>query len=864
MKITFSKPFRLIFSSLILVFLAFISYKYADPICAQSPPPPDIPCIIQEVSEYIDGVMELVTQQSLPHIRYLSPAFNMTSPYYEDLANGFAANATYWNQLDGIAGNAYNFPTGEKITDWVARGRAIPAIGNKPMMLTEIGWYDFVAGGDKATAQANLKAEINKLKADSTILGAQLFNVFNNNPGWSQYAMTDAELSDVCSGSCGKIGANSAGYYSHSMSDFYGLAASHGMETSIEIANNSVISVMPGINDALNNGITPVVRIGVMDSSGGFDDPADYAQFIIELNSAVASRPGGSGSDIVYVIVGPNEPETECWASRTCWDAGCAVPEEGVPNACVYSPWTPFCENVSTPKLFCACDGTDCEPFEPAGFTSPNDVDLGQDDGTGKPLFSVYDRDTENFYDIPPVLFWTSPGANACGIAAPPPGGGGGGGGPGSGTCNPFNCGTKAIDFYTSLECAAGAVAGNLNLSQDTWFWFDSYGPYCHNETYAYPNGTPYIMPFGYNFWSFFDTYMIPGNTGGRNCGDLPPSADEIRNKADYPADIGMACPGQGDPIREPGHPAFDYYRGAIVDCPLTSTNSTWSAGNFNIDDPAALATHLTSVLNVNYQGWYLKNANPAELVALLEVAKLKNINPFILLGLWATESWFGQNGGCSSGPPTNSCGADMVSPTSCVFSGAHNISARSYDGAAEEGHGSNQYWSFVNPDCSFNIPTGWMLRMQGVVDAGTCSGNECAKGPLPNIDVGNDNVCRNENVLNRWYGYATDYTTTGCETVYIPTLGGITSWTKSGTETSDDGDAVFLTGTNGSTIYRLMLLHISNIVQGTTFLAGQAIGELYQWPGEPSRKHVHVEMMKSTDGGFTFEFIRPETEVCQ
>jgi len=851
-------------------------------VCAETITPPDIPCIIQEVSKYIDGVMENVDKEELPHIKFLSPVFNMTSPYYEDLANGFAANATFWNQLDGIAGNAYNFPSGQRITDWVARGRSIPAIGDKPMMLTEIGWYDYVAGGDKGTAQAALKEEIQKLKDDDSILGAQLFNVFNTNPGWAQYAMTNEELGDVCGGHCGKVGANSAGYYSHSMGDFYGPAASHGMQTSIEIANNdnnpTLPAIMPGINDALNNGITPVVRIGVMEDSGGFDDPKDYTTFIKRLNTAVANRPGGSSSDIVYVIVGPNEPETECWASRSCFDEGCAVAEPAAPGACVYSPWTPFCANVNTPQLFCACSGTSCDPFEDTGFVSPNDLDVGQDDGTGKPIFSVYDRDTEAYYDIPPVLFYTSPGANACGAqSAPPPPGSGGGGGAGGGTCNPFNCfRAGVVDFATSLECAANTIKSNL--TQPTWYWFDRYGPYCDNETYTLPKqtpvsegGRPYIMPFGYNFWHFFDAYMKPGQSGGRSCGTLPPSASEIRdNTQHYPTDMGMACPGQGSPPREPGHPAFDYYRGALVDCPLTQPNTTYAAGSFG-KDPAALAEYLVNTLKVNYQGRYLSGANPAELLQLLEIAQLMDINPFILLGLWGTESWFGQNGGCSvtGSPGPQSCGPASKTPDSCVVINPRLI-VGSYRGEPEvadtdvnpsgAGHGSNQYWNNVTfSACSLNIPSIWMTSLIGEPDG--------AMAPTVSLDTGVANVCREMGATPQkdYYGLAADYSGT-CSTLYMPTIDGISSWQTSRSITWDTGDALIVTGTNlnNGSVYKILYLHLGKIMphaQSSAYLAGQAFAEMWGWGGNT---HVHIEMLKSTDGGATFEFVAPESYICQ
>lgn len=387
---------------------------------------PDVACIGNSVASYIDGVMGDPRIDNLDHIKFLSPAFNMTSPYFQDMVNTVAGQSQHWEDLDGIAGNAYNFQNGPYIPDHVNAARANPFIGSRPLLLTEIGWYEKLQGVDHDTARTNLANAASWIKNQPNMLGGLLFNVFNNNTGWSDYAISDSDLFSVCggAGNCGKIGANSAGYYSSSDASFYSPADSHGMGWTIEIANNdnnpSLPSLMPGINSAFSKGITPVIRIGVMDNSGGFDNPRDYVDFLVTLNGLIDQD--------VWVIVGPNEPITECWAAPGCQYAGgegCSGTIPGGDQGCRISEWVATGPNVPMLTQQCACppgSGETCQPFQNQPL--PDSSASGQIDGTASGNFLFFDNDIQDWVTILPIIGGLTNSEPPGGPPAPPPPGG--------------------------------------------------------------------------------------------------------------------------------------------------------------------------------------------------------------------------------------------------------------------------------------------------------------------------------------------------------------------------------------------------------------------------------------------------------
>ena len=292
-----------------LIFEVYLSLQ--QPLYAQ-----DITCVAPALADYVASVFDnLGTTRSYGNIRFLSPAFNMSHPYFQpfvaQFSDALAEHGYNFGDFYAVAGNAYNMPGGT-IHGWIGTAR-MTAIGNHPIILTETGFYPpNNPPGGRNNALIDLQGSISGLKSDPSILGALLFNVFgtNGDPNFAGHKMNDDEINMVCGGSCGKIGANSAVFYSSSDASFYDRAAAHGMGFTLEVACNDIQRITPGINSAHNKGMTPVLRIGVGGNSGGFDDPAELASFIRDLNPLVNGP--------VYIILGPNEPLTESWAAPNC------------------------------------------------------------------------------------------------------------------------------------------------------------------------------------------------------------------------------------------------------------------------------------------------------------------------------------------------------------------------------------------------------------------------------------------------------------------------------------------------------------------------------------------------------------------
>ncbi len=206
-----------------------------------------------------------------------------------------------------------------------------------------------------------------------------------------------------------------------------------------------------------------------------------------------------------------------------------------------------------------------------------------------------------------------------------PTGGGGGGGG----ICNPFNCfAPYVIDFESSLQCALNSI----RFGDETWRWVDVYGPYCDNETKG--------LPFAYNLFVNIIDVIAPAGAG-RICEDKDPPNTIKSGTAN------MFCPSWADPIRLPGHPSqnLEYYRGALMNgigCSMVTHN--WPSGLTAQDV-------IDSMDGANYLGYTFSYANPlskAQLDRIIERAQDANVNPYILIGIWGTESAWSMTQSCA------------------------------------------------------------------------------------------------------------------------------------------------------------------------------------------------------------------------
>ncbi|MBN1169048.1 hypothetical protein JXA63_04120 [Candidatus Woesebacteria bacterium] len=266
-------------------------------------------CVGQALAQYMNQVVDIAG--NLSNVRLLSPAFNMTNPNGAAIAAGMIAAGANFGALDGIAGNAY-ICCGNSITGHVDAFRVASGLPSSlRVLITETGYIDGDIG--------QLRSELDRVQTDGSYLGALLFNAFNTNGEWERFSFdSDRQIIDeVCGGSCQKLGVNSATYYPES-DGFYARAAGiwDGADSFYTLSiSNADQATIDGVRMALNNGLTPIVRIGTSMSAG--PDAISYGNFLVQLNSAISSSGG-----VVYAIAGPNEPQTECWAAPEC---GCDI-----------------------------------------------------------------------------------------------------------------------------------------------------------------------------------------------------------------------------------------------------------------------------------------------------------------------------------------------------------------------------------------------------------------------------------------------------------------------------------------------------------------------------------------------------------
>jgi hypothetical protein len=110
------------------------------------------------------------------------------------------------------------------------------------------------------------------------------------------------------------------------------------------------------------------------------------------------------------------------------------------------------------------------------------------------------------------------------------------------------------------------------------------------------------------------------------------------------------------------------------------------------------------------------------------------------------------------------------------------------------------------------------------------------------------------------YYGWAADFDSAN-ESVYVPEVAGVTSFTVSNVvETNGGGSGIILTSANVT----IVLLHINPSVDiasakesgvAVTVKAGDYLGEFFDGPGWP--RHIHVELEIGSN------VVRPEEYVC-
>src|SRR5258708_2446432 len=139
----------------------------------------DFNLVAQKTTDYMNAVITGVKALNRPNIKLLSPAFNTTEAKFYQLVSQMKADGAKFDQLDGIAGNAYNLGNNQNISDWVARMKSAGFSGSN-LFLTETGVNPF-AGTPSLTDIQGLINQLSNLKADANVKAYLLFNSFGTN-----------------------------------------------------------------------------------------------------------------------------------------------------------------------------------------------------------------------------------------------------------------------------------------------------------------------------------------------------------------------------------------------------------------------------------------------------------------------------------------------------------------------------------------------------------------------------------------------------------------------------------------------------------------------------------------------------------
>jgi len=227
--------------------------------------------------------------------------------------------------------------------------------------------------------------------------------------------------------------------------------------------------------------------------------------------------------------------------------------------------------------------------------------------------------------------------------------------------CNAFNImggSTQNLTFHQSLQ----AILDSLNnyRNEPTSVLINRVGPWCQHE--AHPAGS---MPFAYNlFYKFIDRYAEYGGARYRQSSTgrwgTPTCKSPMPRKYPRPEDIGVSC--SAFSLRaNPGDPYFDYYRGMFTQnsgqtvCTLKTHAFPPSVGaptiinTFLNDEPEYLGNYFNDSSNSDLYSLRLK-----QLKHLVYSAQERNINPYIVMGLWATESGFSNRASCFASNGSN------------------------------------------------------------------------------------------------------------------------------------------------------------------------------------------------------------------
>ncbi len=273
----------------------------------------------EKLAEYMNDVID--GAGNLSGIQITSPVFNLTNPREYAIYQSMDAAGADWAGLDAFAGNTYRI-SGKPPYRWYnpnsLQGDTNPnwraVFGGKSTIFTEYGNYDQQLGPGNQNV-ATMTSDFNDMLFDNSVLAAIYFNALNTNTGWSGFALSPSEFSQIIASNTGRAGANSASFVRGSPDTFAGLIRNYPSSArwSLEIieGRNDIGKAIAAVQSAFGNNINPVLRLCVGNSCG-FENPQDLVAFLQELSPNI---PAGR---YVWVVAGPNEPATEGWAAPEC------------------------------------------------------------------------------------------------------------------------------------------------------------------------------------------------------------------------------------------------------------------------------------------------------------------------------------------------------------------------------------------------------------------------------------------------------------------------------------------------------------------------------------------------------------------
>jgi hypothetical protein len=285
-------------------------------VVAQTPPKVNFECVGQVLAEYMNTV--IAGKQGLDKIKLLSPVFNITATdgSTATIVAAMVGNNAQFGSLDAFAANTYTI-SGVPASKWYdtpKEGRGYTPLGqswmaffssyNKKVIFTEYGDVD------NPQDIPTLTSEFQKLAGYGTVTSTLFFNALNTNPDWSQFKLTGDQLNSIVGNAKAKAGINSAEPVTGG--SFPNQVAGTGLKWELEIVNGpgDFNAARDSVNAAIAAKVIPILRICTGNSCGFGPDANNLVTFIQQLN-AVIDGP-------VWIVAGPNEPNTELWATPGC------------------------------------------------------------------------------------------------------------------------------------------------------------------------------------------------------------------------------------------------------------------------------------------------------------------------------------------------------------------------------------------------------------------------------------------------------------------------------------------------------------------------------------------------------------------